>query len=207
MARKMSIKNFKKKYSSSKKKAIDTIAQKWKKEKLADDFLGTEIMTGVLVSEFIVEGTHLSHVKLDPEVKEAFSELMSGKVDSYTELRGLVVDKFDKGEKSVEGLINKIQGQYGENVFIENVGDGAELATSGNQEGWDVKIPREGFDEHIQVKVYKDADGVIEKMKEVNEKVLGGKDEFENIDQINFAVNSDIYKSVKEAAEASGLGK
>ena len=106
----MSIKKFKEKYSKAKGRMIDAITEKWKKEKLVDDFLGTEIMTGVLVSEFIMEGTHLSHVKLEPDVKEAFSELMGGKVDSYTELRELVVEKFDKGERSVQGLINKIQG-------------------------------------------------------------------------------------------------
>ena len=66
-----------------------------------------------------------------------------------------------------------------------------------------MKVPRDGFDEYIQVKVYSDPDGVIEKIKEVNEKVLEGG--IENVDQVNFAVNSDIYESVKEAAEKSGL--
>lgn len=198
----MGIKEFQKKYSAN--HTIDFISRKWKEEKLADDFLGSKIMGGVLVSDFLLSsGDALSHVDfLSDDVKDAFLELMKGKVDSYSELRNLVIEKLDKGEKSLNGLINKIQGQYGENEFVKSIGGAAELAPP-NQEGWDVKILRDGGDEHIQVKVYQDSSGVLEHIKKVNEKVLEGK--LGDVEQINFAVNSDIYDEVQQKVSELGL--
>ncbi len=197
----MSIRKFYDKYKNQTRNDIAKLARRWKAQQKADELLGTEIMTGVIVSDVLINGVSIDDLPTD--LKESFTELMKGKADSYTELRELIIEKYDKTPKSIEGLMNKIQGQYGENIFKENIGNGAELAKNGSQEGWDIKVPRNGFDEHIQVKVYKDSDSVIEQIKKVNEKIEAGQ--IKDVDQINFAVNSDIFLEVRERAEELDL--
>jgi hypothetical protein len=197
----MNIKDFTKKYKNQKTKSLESLKDRWIAESKADDLLGSPIMTGVLLSDALINGVQIDSVSED--VRQAFQGLMKGKVDSYSELRELVVEKYEKSPQSVEGLISKIQGQYGENVFIEKIGSGAELAKDGSQEGWDVKIPRDYGNEYIQVKVYNDPNAVIEHIQRVNEKVSNGG--IEDVKQINFAVNSDIFEEVNEKVNELGL--
>lgn len=200
----MTINEFIKKYGDRSEK-IDTILKKWAVKKEVDDFLGMQIMGGYLIGDLLI-GDGLSDA-IPSELKEAFSGLMKEKADSYQEIRKIIIEKIEKGDESRIGLINKIQGQFGENQFIENVGDTARLAESGSQEAYDIMIQELGATKYVQVKVYEDADAVIEKIKEVNEKIASGfKDQTGNIiNEVEFAVNSDIYEEVAEKANELGL--
>ncbi len=198
----MSISEFMKKHKSSDKTPFVERIKKWEIEKDVNDFLGTTIMAGVTLGDIILDGSLRD--KIDPDVFESFSSLMNEKADSFEEIRDLIVEKYEISGASVGGLLNKIQGQLGENTFINNVGSHAHLASDGAQKGWDVQIDHGDASQYVQVKIYNDADGVIEKIKEVNGHVdLQGVNE--TVSQVDFAVNSDIFEEVKEKALALGL--
>jgi hypothetical protein len=57
---------------------------------------------------------------------------MKGKVNSYDDVRRILLEKLDKNEASVWGIISKIQGQIGENEFVRHAGSYAHLAKSGS---------------------------------------------------------------------------
>lgn len=200
----MTINEFATKYGSTPPKKIDDILRKWVVKKEVEDFLGTPIMGGYLIGDLLI-GDGLSD-KIPSELKNAFSELMEEKADSYQEIKNIIIKKYEIGDKSPLGLMNKIQGQWGENLFIENV-DNAKLAASGSQEAYDIIVQKSGMTQYVQVKVYEDADDVIDKMIEVNEKIEAGlTDHLGNkINEIDFAVNSDIYEEVTEKANELGL--
>jgi hypothetical protein len=128
---------------------------------------------------------------------------MGDEADSYSEIRELIVEKYTKSPESVESLISKVQGQFGENEFIKIVGSSASLAESGSQKGWDVKIG-DGLDaKYVQVKTVEDADSVIESIEKANERIANG--ELPNVREIDFAVNSEIYEEVKSKAIEKGF--
>lgn len=196
----MNIQEFEHKYSGKTKKISD-IVEKWVAEKEIDDFLGTSVMSGVLIGDLLT-GDGLGD-RIDPDVQEAFSSLMGDKANSFSEIREILIEKIQNGDDSVRGLLNKIQGQLGENTFVDNIGPSATLAESGSQMGWDVKIDHGDHTQFVQVKVYEDADKVIKKMKEVNERIENG--ELEGVSQIDFAVNSEIVDEVREKAGDLGF--
>ncbi len=191
----MNIKKFHKKYSNNTASAKN-LFKKWAIEKQVDDFLGTSIFGGIMIGDLLIDDG--LNDRLSPDVYNAFSNLMGDKANTFDEIRNIIVEKSLKGEASLDGLLNKIQGQLGENSFIENVGSNAKLATDGAQEGWDVSISHGDTTQFVQVKIYKDPNKVIEKIQEVNEKIEAGK--IEGISEIDFAVNSDIFEEVKEKA-------
>lgn len=197
----MTINEFIKKHGD-RSENINTVLKKWAFKKEIDDFLGTPIMGGYLVGDLLI-GDGLPDA-ISSDLKEGFSELMKEKADSYEEIRNIIIQKDDISIKSILGLKNKIQGQLGENLFKENV-EGAELARSGSQEAYDIFLKESS--RHIQVKVYEDANSVIDKIQEVNEKVDAGLiDEYGNkITQVDFAVNKDILEEVRNKAEDLGL--
>jgi hypothetical protein len=84
----------------------------------------------------------------------------------------------------------------------------ARLAECGSQEGWDVAVGTGDETRYIQVKVYKDANGVLRHMAKVNEKVENGLiigEHGQAVDQIEFAVNSDIVEEVRHKAQNHGF--
>ena len=197
----MSIENFFLKYKDIQVKDINKISSKWIAEKRVDDFLGSAIFSGLLVGDSLIGDGFLD--RINPDVKKAFTDLMGDKADTYSEIRDLIVAKYENSPESVEGLISKIQGQFGENEFLKNVGGLATLAESGSQKGWDVKIGN-GFDaQYVQVKTVEDADVVIEAIENVNERISNG--ELPDIKTIDFAVNSEIFEEVKSKAIEKGL--
>ena len=200
----MTINEFIKKYGDISEK-IDSVLKKWVIKKEVDDFLGTPIMGGYLVGDLLI-GDGLSD-GIPSELKGAFATLMKEKADTYHEIREFIIEKYEKGGESVKGLMNKIQGQMGENIFLENVEEGAKLAESGSQEAYDIILEKSDTTRYIQVKVYEDADVVIDKIKEVNDKLEAGLiDEYGNkINEIEFAVNSDIYVEVTDKAKELGF--
>jgi len=76
--------------------------------------------------------------------------------------------------QALTGLLNKIQGQLGEDAFVKAVGHSAHLAPSGSQEGWDVVVHQHGVDQYVQVKVYIDANQAVEALKELQTKIDAG---------------------------------
>lgn len=194
----MNIKEFSKKYE--KQLSETSPFKRWEAEKSVDDYLGTTVYAGVTIGDLLHNGSLRD--KIDSDTFKAFNELMNDKADSFEEIRSLIIEKSTRGDSSVAGLLSKIQGQLGENVFVENIGAGAELAKSGSQAGWDVKIPGD-TDQFVQVKIYNDANGVIRKMEEVNECIANN--EYGEVTSIDFAVNSDIFEEVKQKASSLGM--
>ncbi|MHC4278198.1 MAG: hypothetical protein ACYSTI_12895 [Planctomycetota bacterium] len=191
----MDIKTFCEQYGQRRRPIEDVLGQ-WRVEQV-DSFLDNLIAGGVLLSDLAI-GDGLRD-QISPELLEGFEKLMGGKADTYNEVREKLLALKDE---SVPGLVNKIKGQIGENIFVKEVGPHARLAASGSQEGWDVAIDREHGTQYVQVKMYKDADGVLRKMRDVQERVDMGviTDGEEAVNHIDFAVPSDIFDEVKNAA-------
>jgi len=182
---------------------IHSIVDRWVWEKQIDDFLGSAVTGGVVVAD-LLKGGQLVDDSIPAEVREAFKELMKEKADTVEEIK---VHLLEKTGKSLEGLRRKIQGTMGEVAFVQNTGN-AEIALSGSQRGWDVRVPRgSGEFQYVQVKVYEDADGVIEKMQQVQGELESGliKDGEKIIQSVDFAVNKEIYEDVRQEAIERGM--
>src|SRR5262245_17401740 len=155
----MTIDEFAAKYPATGRSA-ETVVRRWVIEKKVRDFLGLPALGGVTIADLLL-GDKLVDT-LSPEVREAFSHLMEGAADTRAEIERLLVEKIDLGGGALLGLINKVQGQLGEDAFVRLVGSAARLAGNKSQEGWDVRVGLEPPFEYVQVKVYKDADAVVD---------------------------------------------
>jgi hypothetical protein len=150
--------------------------------------------------------------QIKPELKEAFQALMKDKANTYEEIRALIYEKIELGDKSVQGMISKILGPIGENEFMkeaDKLGLNARLAKSGSQEGWDVAIDNsDGATEYVQVKLYAEPNGVIKHIEDVYDKLELGKimDGEHVVKSIDFAVPENIYDEVIEKVEELDLG-
>ena len=197
----MSIAQFANKYSTA-SRPIERVAQRWVVEKEVRDFLGTTVMAGATVADLMI-GDRLVDT-ISSEVKVAFENLMGSVADSREEIEHLILEKIEIGDKAVFGLINKIQGQLGEDLFVRAVGSGAQLAESGSQADWDVRVNYEDAFKYVQVKVYENANAVpLENLKDKLE--AGGVfDHGEVVNQLDVAVPSDIYAEVRERAMEIG---
>jgi hypothetical protein len=182
--------------------SIKAITDSWVVEKQIDGFLETTITGGVTIGDYLCGQEFVDSVP--NQVRSGFEELMEKKADSLAEVRQLLYDKWQQGEPHLRGLLNKIQGQIGENEFKKHVGRSASLAESGSQRGWDVKI---GDSRYVQVKVYHDADAAIEELQALEEDIAEGlvADGDKLVTTIDFAVNSEIYADVSERAATLGL--
>jgi hypothetical protein len=205
----MSIKDFIRRHDS-KCPPIQEVVRRWSVERHVDEFLRTNLMPGVMIADlFMGDSLHLADRPPMPEgVQKAFSNLMGEKANSYEEVRSLIVDKIENGEHSVIGLMNKVQGQFGEDLFISASEGRASLAGLGNQEAWDVSVDHGDSFQYVQVKVYDDPDKVLEKILEVQEKLSSGSIsgvKGEVVTSIDFAVNSDIVEEVQRKVAEQGL--
>lgn len=207
----MNIAEFASKYSHE-AKPINSILRKWTGEKIVCVFLKSKvngIPIGQILTDFIEDGNNGRFRYFIPkEVKSAFTELMGEKADSYFEVKQILIEKYLKGDHSFEGLVSTIQGKLGELVFKESIGKAARLAENPSQVGWDIVVNETTTPQFIQVKIYDDVDRVVQKIKEVNEKIQAGLITDENgelVESIDFAVNSDVYSEVCERTEALGL--
>ncbi|MBI3429052.1 MAG: hypothetical protein HY050_03135 [Actinobacteria bacterium] len=200
----MDVSEFSKKYGIA-SQSIDKIVDQWILEKRVSDFLGTEIFAGVMISDLMMGDQLVDTVP--PDVKDAFFNLMGDQADTRSEIETMILEKAHVSRESVIGLMNKIQGQLGEDTFKKTVGASAELATSGSQEGWDVAVHHHDFTQYVQVKVYQDANQAVEALKELQDKVDSGviHDGSHVVHAIDFAVNSDIYADVSKKATELGL--
>jgi hypothetical protein len=183
---------------------IDAVVRRWVTRREVRDFLGMPILAGVTTLDLLM-GDQLVDT-LSPEVKHAFKTLMEVKADSRAEVERLILEKIERGDESVRGLMNKIQGQIGEEVFVRLAGPAARLAENKSQEGWDVCVDRGDHAQYVQVKVYADADGLSQHLGELQEKLLAGtiRDGETPLTRLDIAVNSEIYEEVRANAEALG---
>lgn len=193
----MKIEDFLEKYATPDVRSINETVRNWALEKRIDDFL---IFTTSIVGDWW-GGDGLADA-ISPKVAAAFRDLMHEKADSYLEVKRILLEK---DSKSLDGLINKIQGQLGENEFVKQTHGMATLAESGSQKGWDVHIGH--TDQYIQVKIYEDPDQVIKKMKKVNMQIEDGEitDGEIAVTSVDFAVNADIFEEVRQKAVELGL--
>ncbi|MGE4519928.1 MAG: hypothetical protein AB7E04_10530 [Desulfobacteraceae bacterium] len=206
----MNIEDFYAKFKINSLCSIDSICELWEKEKEVHDFLGMEISSGVMVADLLIGDGSLDQVS--PTLRVAFEGLMKEKADSYSKIHQILLEKLDLGDKSVWGMVNKIKGQIGEEIFKETCakeGISATLASSGSQEGWDVAIDQgDGITQYVQVKMYSNPNKVIEKIKEVQEKVDAGiisGDDGAPVTSIDFAVPKDIALDVEAKLDELGI--
>ena len=193
----MDIRTFCEQYGQ-RRRPVDDVLGKWRVEQV-DSFLDNLVASGVLLSDLAI-GDGLRD-QISPELLKGFDALMHGKADTYNEVREILRDKIVLGEESVRGLVNNIKGKIGENIFAKEVGPGARLAASGSQEGWDVAIDHTHGTQYVQVKMYKDADGVLRDMRDVQQKVDMGviTDGEKAVNHIDFAVPSDVFEEVAKS--------
>ncbi len=197
-------------YSGSPTQSFRTISDGWDKEDELENLLHTSVGASVVLGDLLV-GDGLND-QVSSELLEGFARLMGQKADSYSEVRNILLDKLQDGDRSVFGLINKIKGQIGENQFMQEAqaaGLNVRLAELGNQEAWDVAIGRvDGTTQHIQVKMYGDAGGVVRHMQEVNQKLAEGAliaDGDRVVEAIDFAVPANIAEEVTARSADLGL--
>ncbi len=207
----MTISEFHAKYAHETQPDVHSIFKKWANEKMVDDFLGTPLMAGVLIGDLLVGDALIDQSAADlvsPAVLDGFRNLMKEKADTVMEVRERLLEKAAISHNAVEGLISKVQGQMGEDAFINHVGNAASLAKSGSQEGWDVLVRTEYGHRYVQVKVFNDADGVIEKIGETLEKLKTGliQGDGEIVKDIEFAVNDDIFDEVQAKVASRNWG-
>jgi len=194
----MDIKTFCEQYGQ-RRRPIDDVLGQWRVEQV-DSFLDNLIAGGVLLSDLAI-GDGLRD-QISPELLKGFEALMHGKADTYNEVREILHEKLALGDQSVLGLVNKIKGQIGENIFAEAAGPSARLAKSGSQEGFDVVLGDGPGTQYVQVKMYSEPGPVLHHMRDVQTKVDMGQitDGERIVSQIDFAVPSDIVEEVTNAA-------
>ena len=78
---------------------IEETVQGWVHEKEVDDLLETQVGDGVLLGD-LLSGDGLQD-QVSPDLLKGFSELMKGKVNSYDDVRRILLEKLDKNEASV----------------------------------------------------------------------------------------------------------
>jgi hypothetical protein len=184
---------------------VDEVIDRWVLEKRVADFLGARILGGVMIADLMV-GDRLVDT-IPPDVKAGFFHLMGDQAATREEVAQIIIQKAADSREAVVGLMNKIQGQLGEDAFVRAVGHAAALAPSGSQEGWDIVVHHEGFSQYVQVKVYKNANKAIQALNELQQKVDAGQlhDGAHVIHSVDFAVNADIYDDVSRKASELGF--
>lgn len=202
----MTIQEFAERHAGTNTRAIAHVARDWQAERLTRDFLGTPIAAGVLMGDLLL-GDGIGD-SLSTRTRAAFEELMRARADSRSEVLALIREKYDVSEESLRGLLNNIQGQVGELLFVESARGAAELATNKSQEAWDAVVRRGHMQGHWQIKVYADEHAACTKLDEVNQKLSAGAvtgADGETLDRIHFAVNDDIAEKVQDHALAIGF--
>jgi hypothetical protein len=186
---------------------IDEIVRGWIAQKEARQFVDAALLAGILITD-LASGDGLAD-RVAPELHEAFANLMGGKADTRVEIEARIRALIENGEESVLGLMNKIQGQLGEDAFVQaarSIGLDAHLADSGSQEGWDVLIHDGGSSRYVQVKVYDQASAAAAHLDALKAKVDAGQimGSGEAVERLDVAVNSEIYEQLAERAQRIG---
>ena len=201
----MSAEKFLSKYGRA-KSTISDLSRRWLIEKRVDDFLGTEVAAGVVIAD-VLQGDGMVDA-IPEDVQRAFSLVIDKKADTLAEIREGLIERLDRGDDAIRGLMSNLQGRIGELEFAAASGGIAEMSKNEAQEGWDLVSLADGDPHYVQVKVYQSADAALEKIREVEAKLDSGEilGHFnEEVDAIDFAVNSEIFEEVKSRAAEEGL--
>ena len=183
-----------------------SVINRWTTEKRVARLFGTPVFAGVMIADIWHNGSLLD--RLPYQVQAGFRELMGERADSRAEMVERLVQEARQGDAHLEGLLSKIQGQIGENDFVRSIGNIAQLAPSGSQSGWDVVVHRGEVNQYVQVKVYADPDEVIERIQELQGRIVTGTVtgiDGEVVQSIDVAVNHDIFDAVQERVAQLGL--
>jgi hypothetical protein len=199
----MNIQEFTEKYKDSKKISIREFVRRCINRKELDDLFGTEIAAGITLID-LLDG-ELNDTRVSPQVMSVLKALMGEKMDSQSEVIPYFREMINRGDSSVDGLINKLKGTLGELKFKEAFGSGVRLAESGSQKGFDL-ITDKG--EYIQVKMYSNANSVIEAIEENAKRIKNNEMLYDGqvVRKINYAVSSNIYEELKEEGVESTYG-
>jgi len=209
----MTIDDFCARYSEGRRR-IDDVVRAWQLAEL-DGLLRTlrdqhdQLIGAAVIAGDALRGDGMLD-QIPQDLQDAFANLMHAKAGTYDEMRQILRSKIESSaggylrfdDDHVRGFISKLKGQIGENIFQRHVGSAAQLAESGSQEAWDVAVKHaDGAHEYVQVKLYGDAQKVVQHMVKVQEKVVNGLIEgcdHETVQQIDFAVPADIADKVRE---------
>lgn len=197
----MKIEEFYDKYSSSETYKMENLIDKWVIEKRLDELLGFAAITGgdLLIGDGLLDA-------IPGDVRDSFQHLMGEKAHTFEQVRQIILDKARDGSPSLSGLVNKIQGQLGEDLFVKATPN-ASLASLHNQPGFDVKINHGDFTQYVQVKVYDDANAIAREIQDLQAKIDAGQimDGEHTVKAIDWAVPSDMVDHVQQKVDALGL--
>lgn len=193
-------------YETSKKpiRRIEDVLADWDsrlERRQHRDFAGNQTLLLYLLADELSGDGLLDEIS--PDLLAAFAARRGSSLDDYDEVRNYLQEMLARGDESVLGVVRQIKGQIGEIVFRDGAGGHAYLASSTNQEAWDVAIPHaHGVTEYIQVKIYSSAHDALSMMHEVARKVADGKifDGEMPVNHIDFAVNEDIAEELRRLA-------
>lgn len=172
--------------------------------------IGEDLGQTVILGDYLQGHTLLD--QLPPELRAALAELRRIDPRDVSAMREELRAHLSGGEDGylpfndprVLGYVNKVKGQIGENLFKKHIGQAAELASSGSQEGWDVAVRHaDGSYDYVQVKLYQSPAAVVRHMRNVHEKVLAGAIEgvdHQQVEHVYFAVPEDIREEVARLA-------
>ena len=208
----MNIEQFFKKYKKKQNQKISEIVNKWQINDSVNKFLGLTVAPSIVIMDILI-GNEFIDFTPNPLTIEAM-KIAKGSFQTSTEIKNHLIEQLLKGNKSVQGAVNRLQGYAGEAQF-KNLSNGTiSLAETPNQKVVDAMRETDNGKEFIQIKIYKEPNKVIEKIKEANEQI-NNKSIFwknsEGIDDIpiteppTFVVNEDIYQAVKEKVSNLGL--
>lgn len=205
----MGMAEFARRYEGTVVRPASEIAARWERQEELDRLLATPVAGGMTLGDMMV-GDGLRD-QISPELLEAFHQLMGGKAQSYDQVRQILLDRLEDGPASVLGMISKVKGQVGENWFVEQaqaLGVDARLADSASQEAWDVAVEADGAMRYVQVKMYQDAAGIVEHVRDVQAKLQTPghiTDGTRPVESIEFAIPADMVAPVRERLEQLGL--
>lgn len=186
---------------SSDQRPIANILKGWEKKRLAKDIADAVIVSGVMAADLLNGDGFRDHVP--QAVRDAVGNL--ARQPNNLAMYDTVRERIEALETdSIDGWVNKYKGQIGEDLFAKTFG--AQLATSGSQEGYDLVRQTQNGPQYIQVKMYSDPNGVVENMVEVQHKLTNGQiyshDTSSLVSKIDWAVPEDIADEVKALSKA-----
>ena len=206
----MNIEKFLKKHGKNNQK-ISEIEKKWRISDSVDHFLGITLAPGIAMQD-ILTGQGLIDFEPSQMLTKAINLSKGGK-QTPEEIKNYLIEMLEKGDSSVQGAVSNLQGYAGEMRFKSLSNGSLQLAEDSNQEVVDAMRIIDDELEFIQIKVYDDSNGVIEKIREVNEKiakenVLWKNSSGEDIPITEppvFVVNKEIYEDVKNKVSELSL--
>jgi len=201
-----SIEEFANKYGNS--EGDDSIFYRWK----ADDLLQSAIGPGVVLADLIHEDGLNDQVS--EELRDAFRNLTGGEVSSYQQARERIAEALQEGGGEVSHQwISTIKGRVGENQFLEAASEEVEgevrLAEFSDQQGYDIVYqPPEGDARYIDVKTSGDPDYIVDEMAQTQSELEAAEvttPTGEVVEDIEFAVPSNVFEDVQEQAAEQGV--